>query len=67
MLLVPIERGMLSGVTGNGTMQVILRKMGRDEGEMPEDWKDAVGLGYVRRMTGQAHYHYKCPVCCHAI
>jgi phage terminase large subunit-like protein len=67
MLLAPIERGMSSGVTGNGRAQVILRKMGRDEGEISEDWKDAVGLGYVRQMTGQAHHYYKCPVCCRAI
>lgn len=63
LLSIPIKRGMLSGISGNGHQQIRARKRARHPGqvEFAEDVEDRINEDYIAGYTSRSFF--RCPLC----
>lgn len=61
LLRVPIERGGLFGVVGNGQVQIALRQMSTQPLRL--EWESNIDNQYVANVLGADHAYYACPTC----
>jgi hypothetical protein len=68
ILRMPIERGALPfeaqewRLTGNGEMAVRVMAWYK-ETKFPSDWKDQLGLSFLKYARKTIFSYYKCPIC----
>ena len=61
-LLIPIERGGLSGLVGNGRDQLWIRTVWRDAIETP-NWSEGVRLNYLKGWEEVTAVYFHCATC----
>jgi hypothetical protein len=62
-LSIPIERGGLFGVVGNGEQQLPARKMARNDGVVAATWLRDVDSVYLEKCVSLKLVHFQCPTC----
>ena len=62
-LSVPIERGGLFGVVGNGKQQLQARKMASQNGVVPASWFRGIDGGYLEKCESMKLVYFQCPTC----
>lgn len=65
LLRVPIERGGLSGLVGNGKMQIAVRAMSTKP--PGSEWSRKIDTNYVNQALGVGHAYFACPTCPRAV
>lgn len=66
---IPIERGGLSGLVGNGRPQLRAREWIKNGGEPPADWFQEIEEGYLEKQESLqlTLIYFQCPTCDRAI
>lgn len=60
---IPIERGGLFGVVGNGRQQLQARKMAASDKVVPEFWFRNIDPGYLDKCESMKLVYFQCPTC----
>jgi hypothetical protein len=66
-LSIPVERGGLFGVVGNGRQQLQARKMARNDRVFVATWFRDIDAGYVEKCGSMRLVYFQCPTCDGAI
>jgi hypothetical protein len=69
IISIPIERGGLSGIAGNGKQQLQIRELVKNGRGPAEDWVKEIGEGYVDKQESLqlTLIYFQCPNCDRAI
>lgn len=62
-ICVPIERGGLFGVVGNGMVQIWGRSIMRDGKPIPENWFKQIDAGYLATIQRMKCAYFTCLTC----
>jgi hypothetical protein len=62
-LSIPVERGGLFGVVGNGRDQVQARKMACNDRVVAATWFRDIDAGYVEKCESMRLVYFQCPTC----
>jgi tartrate dehydratase beta subunit/fumarate hydratase class I family protein len=62
-LSIPIERGGLFGVVGNGRQQLQARKMANQNGVVLASWFRGVNVSYLEKCESMRLVYFQCPTC----
>ena len=62
-LSVPIERGGLFSVVGNGRQQLQTRKMASQDGVVLAFWFKVIDAGYLKKCESTRLVYFQCPTC----
>lgn len=69
LVSIPIERGGLSGIVGNGRVQLRAREWVENGGKPPADWHQEIGEGHLEKLESfqLELIYFQCPTCDRAI
>jgi hypothetical protein len=60
---VPIVRGGVHPISGNGRKQLKVRSWAKDFTEAPDDWEERLGPRYLHDALAGSWTFFKCPHC----
>ena len=61
--MAPIERGGIFGLSGNGQVQLRVRKEVRNSKGYTSDWMDGIDSSYMEQVLETDFTYFDCPCC----